>query len=148
MAAVELVTTERLRRATRCELGVELDADDFEEGRLGGDEEGAAFAGADVEKGVAIDGEGRGGAVEPEVNEGAEDGGRDAVVGGDVLVAELSGEELRAGDEAAGIGAVGGVEGVDGRRCGGCRLDELRLSGGHGFECRDWWLGLVACAAF
>ncbi len=41
------------------EGGVELHADDFEEGRLGSDEHGAAFAGTDIEKGIAIDGEGR-----------------------------------------------------------------------------------------
>lgn len=122
------------------EAGVEFDAEDFKEGGLGGDEQGAAFAGADVEKGVAVDGEGRRGAVEPEVDEGAEDGGRDAVVGGDVLVAGVAGEELGAGDEAAGVGAVGGVEGLYGRALPGGELDELRLArrpgGRHGFQFR------------
>ncbi len=84
-------------------------------GTLGGEDEGAAFSGADVEKGVALDGEGWSGAIEPEVDEAAEDGGGDAVVGGDVLVAGVAGEELGAGDEAAGVGAVGEVKGVDGR---------------------------------
>ncbi len=95
------------------EAGVELDADDLVEGGFGGDEEGAAFAGADVEEGVAVDGEGWGGAVDPQVDDAAEDGGGDAVVGGDVRVAGVAGEEVGGGDEAAGVGAVAGVEGVD-----------------------------------
>ena len=95
---------------------------------------GAAFAGADVEKGIAVHGEGGRGAVEPKVEQAAEDRGRDAVVGGDVLIAGVADVELRAGDKTAGVGAVGGVKGVDGRILGG-RRDELRSmgSGGHVF---------------
>ena len=48
------------------------------------------------------------------VDERAEDAGGDAVVGGDVLVVGVAGEEVRGGDEAAGVDAVGLVEGVDG----------------------------------
>ena len=40
------------------EVGVELDADDLAEGEFAGDEHGAAFAGADVDEGVAGDGVG------------------------------------------------------------------------------------------
>ena len=76
--------------------GVEFDADDVAEGELAGDEHGAAFAGADVDEGVAGDGVGRGG-VAPEVDEGAEDAGGDAVVGGDVLVVGVAGDEVLAG---------------------------------------------------
>ena len=50
----------------------------------------------------------------PVGDEGAEDAGGDAVVGGDVLVVGVAGEEVGGGDEAAGVDAVGEVEGVDG----------------------------------
>jgi hypothetical protein len=49
-----------------CEVGVELDAFDAEEGKLGGEEQGAAFAGANVEEDGALD-RLRGGAMEPDV---------------------------------------------------------------------------------
>jgi len=39
-----------------CEVGVELDAFDAEEGELGAEQHGAAFAGADVEEDGAFDG--------------------------------------------------------------------------------------------
>ena len=48
-------------------------------------------------------------------DEGAEDAGGYAVVGGDVLVVGVAGEEVGGGDEAAGVYSVGEVEGVDGR---------------------------------
>jgi hypothetical protein len=48
------------------EGGVELDAFHAEEGVLGGEEEGATFAGADVEEDGLVDGLGVG-AVEPYV---------------------------------------------------------------------------------
>ena len=99
--------------------GVEFDADDLAEGKFAGDEHGAAFAGADVDEGVAVDGVGRRG-LAPEVDEGAEDAGGDAVVGGDVLVVGVAGDEVGGGDEAAGLDAVDLVEGMDG--------------GGGGFE--------------
>lgn len=38
-----------------CEVGIELDAFDAEEGELRGQEHGAAFAGADVEEDGALD---------------------------------------------------------------------------------------------
>ena len=93
--------------------GVELDADDLAEGELAGDEHGSAFAGADVDEGVAGEGVGWVGG-EPEVDEGAEDAGGDAVVGGDVGVVGVAGDEVAGGDEAAGLDAVDLVEGMDG----------------------------------
>ena len=92
--------------------GVELDADDLVEGEFAGEEHGSAFAGADVDEGVV--GDGMRGGVAPAVNEGAEDTGGDGVVGGDVLVIGVAGEEMTRGDEAAGVGVVDLVEGVDG----------------------------------
>ncbi len=52
----------------------------------------------------------------PEVDEGAEDAGGDAVVGGDVGVVGVAGGEFSGGDEAAGLDAVDLVEGVLGWR--------------------------------
>ncbi len=88
------------------ERGVELDADDFAEGELAGDEHGAAFAGAVVDEGVGVDGVGWRG-LAPAGDEGAEDAGGDAVVGGDVLVVGMAGDEVGSGDEAAGVDVVG-----------------------------------------
>ncbi len=119
------------------EGGVELDADDFLEMEFAGDEEAAAFACADVEEGVAVDGVGREG-LAPMGDEGAQDGGRDRVVGGDVLIVGMAGEQVGGGDEAAGIDGVGLIEGVDGK--GGeleqiartrARRDEVGFGLGH-----------------
>jgi hypothetical protein len=115
------------------ERGVELDADDFAEAEFAGDEQAAAFAGADVDEGVAGDGVGWDG-LAPVADEGAQDGGRDAVVGGDVLVVGVTGDEVPGGDQAAGVDAVRLVEGMDGEgreqepvaRAGG-RRDETRF---------------------
>ena len=93
-------------------VGVELDADDLMEGELAGEEHGSAFAGAEVDEGVAGDGVGWGGG-EPVVDEGAEDAGGDAVVGGDVGVVGVARDEIARGDEAAGVSAVDLVEGMD-----------------------------------
>ena len=41
--------------------------------------------------------------------------GRDAVVGGDVLVVGVAGDEVFGGNEAAGVDAMHLVEGVDGK---------------------------------
>ena len=111
------------------ERGVEFDADDVAEVVFAGDEQTAAFAGADVDEGVAGDGVGRDGFA-PLGDERAEDGGCDAVVGGDVLVVGVAGDEVFGGDEAAGVDAVHLVEGVLGRRWR--RHDE----GGFGFAGR------------
>ncbi len=92
--------------------GVELDADDLVEGEFAGEEHGSAFAGTDVDEGVAGDGMGGGGA--PAVDEGAEDAGGDGVVGGDVLVVGVAGDEMASGNEATGVGVVDLVEGMDG----------------------------------
>lgn len=111
------------------EGGVEFDTGDLQEWGFGGDEHGSSLAGADIEKGVAIDGEGRSGAIEPKVYKRAKDGGSDAVVGGDVLVAGMSGEEFRGGDQIAGLGAIGGIEGVREMGWAVDGFDELRLAG-------------------
>ncbi len=50
---------------------------------------------------------------EPVDDEGAQDAGGYAVVGGDVGVVGVAGEEVAGRDEAAGVDAVGLVEGVD-----------------------------------
>jgi len=83
------------------ELGGEFDPDDALEGEAGGEEEGAAFAGAEVEEGEALPVE-----VERAEELGEERGG-DAVVGGAPEVVAVAGGEVLAPDEAAGVGAVG-----------------------------------------
>ena len=111
------------------ERGVELDADDLAEAEFAGDEQAAAFAGADVDEGVAGDGVGRDG-VAPVGDEGAEDARGDAVVGGDVLVVGVAGDEVPGGDEAAGVDAVDLVEGVlGGFGVGMTRMGALGLRG-------------------
>src|SRR5437868_11152037 len=87
------------------ESRVEFDADDLVEGKLAGDEHGAAFAGADVDEGVVGDGVGWVGGA-PETDQSAEDAGGDAVVGGDVGVVGVAGDEVAGSDEAAGFDAV------------------------------------------
>jgi hypothetical protein len=96
-------------------LGIQLDADDLFERQLAGDQHGATLAGADVDEGVVVDGVGRD-CLAPEVDERAQDAGRDTVVGGDELVVGVAGDEVSGGDEAAGIDPVGEIEGVDGSR--------------------------------
>jgi hypothetical protein len=114
------------------ERGVELDADDFAEAEFAGDEQAAAFAGADVDEGVAGDGVGRDG-LAPVADEGAQDGGCDAVVGGDVLVVGVTGDEVPGGDEAAGVDAVRLVEGMDGE---GRKQEPIARAGGRRDETR------------
>ena len=113
--------------------GVELDADDLVEGEFAGEEHGSAFAGADVDEGVAGDGMGGGGA--PAVDEGAEDAGGYGVVGGDVLVVGVASEEMAGGDEAAGVGVVDLVEGVDGVGGG---AEEVAGADGSGLGGEFW----------
>ena len=108
--------------------GVELDADDAFEGEFTGDEHGSAFARTVVDEGVVAEGMGWWG-VAPLGDEGAEDAGGDAVVGGDVLVVGVSGDEVGGGDEAAGVDAVGEVEGMDG---GGGEFEEVAGTGPWG----------------
>ncbi len=122
------------------QLGVEFDADDLAEGKFAGDEHGAAFAGADVEEGVAVDGVGWDG-LAPVVDEGAEDAGGDAVVGGDVGVVGVAGDEVAGGDEAAGVDAVGQVEGMDGT---GGELEEVLgpLGAWVAWACQRIWTRL------
>lgn len=90
---------------------MELDTDGLAEGELGGEQEGATLAAAEVEEGVLLDGVGgRGG--QPEIDRGSEARGRHGVVGGGVMALGTPGAELLGRDEAAGVGAVGEVEGV------------------------------------
>jgi hypothetical protein len=111
------------------EAGVELDADDLVEGKFAGDEHGTAFAGAEVDESVVRDGVGRVGGA-PEVDEGAEDAGGDAVVGGDVAVVGVAGGEVAGGDETAGFDTVDLVEGVLRRR----GLRGFGFAGWHGIS--------------
>ena len=99
------------------------------EGEFAGDEHGAAFAGADVDEGVVVDGMGWVGGA-PEFDKGAEDAGCDAVVGGDVGVVGVAGGEVPGGDEAAGFDAVDLVEGMLGGGGGGITSTDLGLRGG------------------
>ena len=96
------------------EGGVEFDTYDLMEGKFAGDEHGTALAGADVDEGVVGDGVGWVGGA-PEADESAEDAGGDAVVGGNVGVVGVAGDEVAGGDEATGLDAVDLVEGMDGR---------------------------------
>src|SRR5471030_811709 len=64
------------------EGAVELDAFDAEEGKAGGEQGSAAFAGADVEEDSLFDGSGKVQALQPEIEQGLEDAGSDAVVSG------------------------------------------------------------------
>src|SRR5437762_2213838 len=112
---------------------VEFDADDLVEGKLAGDEHGAAFASTDVDEGVVGDGVGWGGGA-PEADEGAEDAGGDTVVGGDVGVVGVAGDEVSGGDQAAGLDSVDLVEGVL-RWFRGWHYER-----GFGFSCRQFLL--------
>jgi len=93
------------------EGGVEFDADDRAERELGGDEEGAAHACAEVEEGEVLKRRGGLGAL-PAFEQGEEDGRRDAVIGGGMAVVEVAGLEVTAGDQAAGADAEFQIEGV------------------------------------
>ena len=106
--------------------GVKLDANDLMEGVLTGEEHGSAFACTDVDEGVVEDGVGWW-CGEPVVDEGVENAGGDTVVGRDVGVVGVAGNEVVGGDEAAGFGAVDLVEGMDGRG-----FDFLGFAWGHG----------------
>ena len=126
---VSLLPVEEIAAGDCGHGGVEFDADDLPEREFACDQQGAAFACADVGEGVAVDGVG-GDGVAPELDEGAEDAGGDAVVGGDVGVVGMSGDKAAGGDEAAGVYAVGLVEGMDG--AGGGLEEVVRaLFGGH-----------------
>ena len=119
-------------------VGVELDADDLMEGKLAGEEHGSAFAGAAVDEGVAGDWVGRE-CGEPVIDEGAEDAGSDAVVGGDVGVVGVASGEVTRSDEAAGFGTVDLVEGMD------RGFDFLGFAWGHGLADLDQgWVAVEA----
>jgi hypothetical protein len=87
------------------EFRVELDAFDALERELAGEQHGAALAGADVQEDSLFNGLGSG-AMQPDVEQAVEDGGRDAVVGGelgDLGVCSLCDDFT--GDQAGGVGA-------------------------------------------
>ncbi len=107
----------QVRAGDGCEVWVELDAGDLMKGMERGGEHGTTFAGAYVEEGVAVNGVG-GRGLQPQVDEGVEDGGRDGIVRGDVEVVGVADDEGFVGDEAAGVGAVALIEGVNGRGFG------------------------------
>jgi len=96
------------------EGAVEFDAFDTEERVARGKQSGAAFAGADVKEDGLSNGCERSKALQPEIEQGLEDAGGDAVVGG-----EFSGFDVGAasdgvcGDEPGGVRAVELVEGVN-----------------------------------
>jgi hypothetical protein len=121
-------------------IRIEFDAEDLTEGEFAGDEHGAAFAGTDVEEGVAVDGVGRDG-LAPMVDEGSEDAGCDAVVGGDEGVVGMTSDEVAGGDEAAGVDVVGLIERMNG--FGGEFEKVLRalVFGGLG-HCQRIWMRL------
>lgn len=98
---------------------------------MAGDEHGATFASAEVDEGVFGGGMGRVGGL-PEVDQGAQDAGGYAVVGGYMLVVGVAGGEASGGDESAGFDSVGSVEGMDGR------VDGVGFSGQAG-----GWHGLA-----
>ncbi len=72
----------------------------------------------------------------PLVDEGTEDAGRDAVVGGDVLVVRVAGDKVLCWDEAAGVDAVHLVEGMDRE---GCELKQIARECARWDEARFWW---------
>ncbi len=112
------------------ELRIEFDAENLLKRRLGGNEHSASLAGTNVQKGIAIEREGRRGAVLPEVEERPENGRGDPVVRGYVAVGGVAGEEVVTGNKAARVCAAKLIEGVGG--CGGGTAgirDELRDPG-------------------
>jgi hypothetical protein len=96
-------------------------------GKLARDKHGAAFTCADVDEGVVLDGMGRISGA-PEVDEGAQDAGSDAIVGGDVGIVGMTGDEIASSDETAGFDTVDLVEGVLWRRHD---LGDFGFTGGH-----------------
>ena len=96
------------------ERRVKLDADDLAEAEFAGDQQAAALAGADVDEGIAGDGVRRHG-LAPVDDERAQDAGRDTVVGSDVFVVGVAGDEVLGRNQPAGVDAVHLVEGMDGK---------------------------------
>ena len=97
------------------EFWVELDAFDAEEGILGGDEHRASFAGAHIEKNRALNRCERMKLLQPEIEQRAQNAGRDAVVRSEVgsLVRGTASDDI-AGEQARGFGAMCDVKGMDG----------------------------------
>jgi len=128
-------------------LWVELDAKDFSETVLAGDEHATAFAGSDIDEGVAGDGLGRDG-LAPAIDERAQDAGGNAVIGGDVLVVGMSREQVARGDKTAGIDPVNLVKRVNGQRGGLEQVTRTRLAGGSREELRSCGDGLRGPSGF
>ena len=106
---------------------VEFDADDLMKRELAGDEHGAALTCSEVEECIVLDGVGWI-SGSPEVDQGTQNAGGDAVVGGDVRIAGVAGDEVACGDQAAGFDTVDLVEGVLWRRHD---LGDFGFTGGH-----------------
>jgi len=114
------------------QAGVELDADDFAEGILGGEEEGTSFAAADVDECVVGD-RMFGRRANPAIDDGAEAGGGYAQVAGVEEVVGVTSGEVNGGDESAGVDAEVAVERVDHYfRCGFVFAREATQGGARG----------------
>ena len=74
----------------------------------------------------------------PVADERAQDTGRNAVVGGYVLVVGVAGDEVVGGDEAAGVDAVHLVEGMDGEAVSWSRSRGRPGTGASARLCMDW----------
>ena len=108
--------------------GIKFDANDLVEREFAGDEHGASFAGADIDKSVVVNGIGRR-RFAPECDESAKDAGSDAVICRDVLVVGVAGDEMAGRNEAAGLYTMDLIEGVDG---GGGRFEQIARTNGNG----------------
>ncbi len=117
------------------ELRVKFHTEHLPERIFGCDQHRASLAGTDIEEGVTVEREGRSGPELPDLDERAKDGWGDAVVGRDVPVGRMAGEEFARGNEAAGIGPAEPVEGMDGTVRRDSRSDDMPrspLRWGHG----------------
>jgi hypothetical protein len=114
---------------------MEFDAGHLAEGHLGGEQDGAAHARADVDEGEVADG-GDGFGAPPALDEAMEDRRRYAVVGGGMAVVAMAGFEMATGDEAAGADAIRYVEGMAGEAFGHgeARQESAWDWGGHDCE--------------
>lgn len=90
---------------------MQLDADDLAKRHLGGEENGAAHSGADINEGEVGDGCGRSETL-PATDQTVKDGRRNTVVGGRVPIVTIAALEVTAGNEPAGAYPVGHIEGV------------------------------------
>ena len=118
------------------ELRVEFHADDLAKAVLAGHQNPAAFAGPDIDKGIAGHWVRRN-RLAPAIDEGAQYAWCDSVVGGHVLVVGMAGKEMTRGNEAAGVDAVHLVERMNRQRGGFQHVARPRLRcGGDGRDAR------------